>query len=103
MWQNLAGFSEFSRIWQKWQIAVDRGNLQSYSNSSSSPGRTWQNLADVYGLAEFGRIWQNSTAWQSLAEFGRIPQPGRTWQNLADAADCRRLWQIAVSCSISTC
>jgi hypothetical protein len=62
MWQNLAGFGKFSRIWQKQQIAVNHGNLQSRGNSSSSPGRiwqnsmAWQNLAEFYGLAEFGRI-----------------------------------------------
>ena len=29
--------------------------------------------------------------------------PGRTWQNIAEAADCCRLWQVAVSYSVSTC
>ena len=33
MWQNLAGFSRFGKIWQKWQIAVGCGKLRFYAQS----------------------------------------------------------------------
>ena len=55
----MAGFSKFGKIWQKQQIAVDCGKLQSCGNLNSSPGGIWQNMA--------GRIRQSTAKYSNVA------------------------------------